>query len=155
MKGLLIIISISIFSFNSGCNERQRDNESIEMLTRFYSEYIVLWDNMSDFTPEDFEAKVLEMQRLYCSKPMLLKLQEFYERFRLEHDLLTNDWGGTSEELLQSSLSISRDEKRNDIYVVSYDIEVEYPSVSRKDKNVIYVKVVQEEEKYKIDEILD
>lgn len=142
--------------FSVGCAQSQNEEEQIKsMLKEFYMQYNAVWKSSPDYTPDEFEEKVFSLQKLYCSKKLNNELAKLYETYKLEHDLLTNDFGGTDEETLKSTLSVVKDDSSANTYVVSYTVHIGYPSKPRDEKNVIHLKIIKEDGSYKIDEVLE
>jgi hypothetical protein len=137
-----------------GCAQSQNENEQIiSMLKEFYIAYNSVWENATTYKPEEFENKVFLLQQKYCSNKLQSEIEKYYETYKLEHDLLTNDFGGTDSEKLKSTLTIVKDTTKENSYVVSYIIEIKAPSTPREEKNVIHLTVVKEDGSYKIDEV--
>ena len=152
--GLNILVGIIIL-FGSNCVQSQNDdNKIIDMLREFYIKYNSVWMNES-YSIEKFEEQLFSLQKIYCSERMQIELRQYYNIYRFEHDLITNDFGGSDEESFRSTLSISKYKENTNTYIVSYMVLIDHPSAPRKEKNAIHVKVIQEGENYKIDEIIE
>ncbi|MGV8138340.1 MAG: hypothetical protein AB2L20_24300 [Mangrovibacterium sp.] len=137
-----------------GCAQSQNENEQIiSMLKEFYIAYNSVWENATTYKPEEFENKVFLLQQKYCSNKLQTEIKKYYETYKLEHDLLTNDFGGTDSEKLKSTLTIVKDITKENSYVVSYMIEIKAPSTPREEKNVIHLTVIKEDGSYKIDKV--
>lgn len=154
MKNILHFITINLaFMVNVGCAQSQNEDEKIiSMLKEFYIAYNSVWEDATTYKREEFENKIFSLQQKYCSNKLQSEIRKYYKIYRLEHDLLTNDFG-TDKETLKSTLSIVRDSTKENSYVVSYVINIDYPSKPRKEKNVIHLTVIKEEGVYKIDEV--
>lgn len=139
---------------NTGCAQSQNEDEQIiSMLREFYIAYNTVWENATTYKPEEFENKVFSLQQKYCSDRLQGEIKKYYETYKLEHDLLTNDFGGTDSETLKSTLTITKDTTKENSYVVSYTVKIKAPSTPREEKNVIHLTVVKEKGSYKIDEV--
>jgi hypothetical protein len=154
MKRIKYFITILVFMINTGCAHSQsKDEQIISVLKEFYIAYNAIWENATSYKPEDFEEKVFSLQQKYCSNKLQSEIKKYYETYKLEHDLLTNDFGGTNSEKLKSTLTIVKDTTKENSYIVSYVIEIKAHSAPREDKNVIHLTVIKEGENYKIDEV--
>lgn len=139
---------------NTGCAHSQsKDEQIISMLKEFYIAYNAVWENAASFKPEEFEGKVFFLQQKYCSNKLQNEIKKYYKTYKLEHDLLTNDFGGTNSEKLKSTLTIIKDAMKENSYIVSYVVEIKAPSTPREEKNVIHLTVINEGGNYKIDEV--
>ncbi|HSH50645.1 MAG TPA: hypothetical protein VK982_02880 [Bacteroidales bacterium] len=155
MKRVIYFITILVFMINTGCAQSQNENEQIiSMLREFYIAYNNVWANATNYTPEEFEDTVFSLQQKYCSERLQGEIKKYYETYKLEHDLLTNDFGGTDPETLKSTLTIIKDTTKENSYVVSYTVKIKAPSTPREEKNVINLTVVKEKGSYKIDQVL-
>lgn len=153
MKRITYFITTLVFMINTSCAHSQsKDEQIISMLKEFYIAYNTVWENVTSYKPEEFEEKVFSLQRKYCSNKLQSEIKKYYEIYKLDHDLLTNDFG-TDEETLKSTLTIVKDTTKENSYVVSYVIHIGYPSTPREEKNVIHLTVINEGGNYKIDEV--
>lgn len=156
MRSVLYFIIVNLmFMFNVGCAQSQNEDEQIIlMLKEFYIAYNTVWEGTTTYKPEEFENKIFSLQQKYCSDRLQSEIRKYYEIYKLEHDLLTNDFGGTDTETLKSTLLITKDTTKQNSYVVSYIVNIEAPSAPRKEKNVIHLTVVKEKGSYKIDKVM-
>ena len=154
MKRVIYFITTLVFMINTGCAQSQNEDEQIiSMLREFYIAYNTVWENATTYKPEEFENKVFSLQQKYCSDRLQGEIKKYYETYKLEHDLLTNDFGGTDSETLKSTLTITKDTTKENSYVVTYTVKIKAPSTPREEKNVIHLTVVKEKGSYKIDEV--
>jgi len=155
MKNLLSLFTITIFLVtNTACAQSQNENDKIvSMLREFYLSYNAVWENFTSYTLEEFEDKMFSLQQKYCSIKLQNKIKKYYRIYKFDHDLLTNDYGGTDMETFEQTLSIVQDTTKKYSYMVSYIVNIGYPSITRTEKNVINLTVVKEDGIYKIDEV--
>ncbi|HLW06199.1 MAG TPA: hypothetical protein VKY45_01445 [Marinilabiliaceae bacterium] len=138
MKRIIYFITTLVFMNNTGClHSQSKDEQIISMLKEFYVAYNAVWENATSYKPEEFEEKVFSLQRKYCSNKLQNEIKKYYETYKLEHDLLTNDFGGTNSEKLKSTLTIVKDTTKENSYIVSYVVEIKAPSSPSEEKNVI------------------
>lgn len=140
------------FSFTTAfeCSFSQKPTEeqqAIEMLKQFY-----IAQSTIKSTPQNI-GKMDSLQKMYCSKKLQKKLKEQFQLTGLDHDLLTNDFGIDSLGL--KKLSISKDPKQNNNYIVSYTIlDDVVPNLTKKEiKVIINVTVQKEDGMLKVDDI--
>ncbi|MFT3740958.1 MAG: hypothetical protein QM786_19585 [Breznakibacter sp.] len=143
---LIFVLFVSAF----GCCYSQKPTEEqqvTEMLRQFY-----IAQSAIKSTPNDI-GKMDSLQKLYCSKKLQKKLREQFQLTGLDHDLLTNDYGIDS--LGVKTLSISKDSKQNNGYIVSYTIlDDVVPNLSKKEiKVIINVTIQKEDDMLKVDDI--
>ncbi|MGC9342618.1 MAG: hypothetical protein ACP5E3_07965 [Bacteroidales bacterium] len=154
MKGVFWLMINLGFMINVSCAQSQDENEQIiSMLKKFYITYNSLWENATTYTPKEFENKVFSLQQEYCSDRLQGEIKKYYETYKLEHDLLTNDFGGTNSKKLKSTLSIVKDTIKENSYIVSYMVEIKAPSTPHYEKNTIHLTVIKEKGNYKIDKV--
>lgn len=155
MKYLLSLFAITILLFpNKACAQSQNENDKIvSMLREFYYSYNAVWGDFTSCPIEEFETKLFSLQQKYCSKKLQSKIKKYYKIYKFDHDLLTNDYGGTEIETFEQSLSIVQDTTKEYSYIVSYMVNIEHPSTPRTEKNIINLTVVKEDGIYKIDEV--
>lgn len=154
MKQIIYFITILVFMINTGCAHSQgRDEQIFSMLKEFYIAYNTVWENSTSYKPEEFEEKVFSLQRQYCSNSLQAEIKKYYKTYKLEHDLLTNDFGGTNSEKLKTTLTIKKDTSKVNGYIVSYVVEIKTPSIPREEQNVIHLTVIHEGGNYKIDKV--
>ena len=151
---MIYFITTLVFMINTGCvHSQSKDEQIISMLKEFYVAYNTVWENATSYKPDEFEEKIFSLQRKYCSNKLQSEIKKYYETYKLEHDLLTNDFGGTDSEKLKSTLTIVKNTTKENSYIVSYVVEIKAPSTPREEKNVIHLTVIYEEGNYKIDEV--
>lgn len=154
MRSILWLMINLGFVINVSCAQSQNENEQIiSMLKKFYITYNSVWENANTYTPKEFENKVFSLQQEYCSDKLQREIKKYYETYKLEHDLLTNDFGGTNSEKLKSTLSIVKDTTKENSYIVSYMVEIKAPSTPLDEKNIIHLTVIKEKGNYKIDKV--
>ncbi len=135
---------------NSGCiNTQNEDEQIISMLKEFYIAHNMIWETKPSLPPSTFDNKLDSLQQTYCTSRLRLESKKYLE---LGYDLLTNDFGASSENL-NSTLTIIKDTTKENRYVVSYLTEVKTLSASRKEENIIHLTVINEEGSYKIDKV--
>lgn len=139
---LLCILFVTTFEYSYAQNASE-DQQAIEMLNLFYTAYSPV-----KFTLQGW-SKMDSLQRRYCTKRLSKKLK----LLKIESDLLTNDFGIDSLGL--KTLSISKYQKAQNIYTVSYTIlDDVIPNVCKKEVKVIINVTVQKENGiFKIDDI--
>ena len=154
MKRVIYFITTLVFMINTGCvHSQSKDEQIISMLKEFYIAYNTVWENATSYKPEEFEEKVFSLQQKYCSNKLQSEIKKYYETYKLEHDLLTNDFGGTNSEKLKSTLTIVKDTTKENSYIVSYVVEIKAPSTPHEEKNVIHLTVISDGGNYRIDEV--
>jgi hypothetical protein len=155
MKRIVYFIITLVFMTNVNCVLPQNEEEQIiSMLKEFYVSYNAVWENATSYKPEKFEEEVFSLQQKYCSSRLQNEIKKYYEIYKLEHDLLTNDFGGTNSEKLKSTLKVKKDTTKENTYVVSYVVEIKTPSTPREEENVIHLTIIKEGDNYKIDKVL-
>ena len=154
MRRIIYLTTTLMLTVSASCVYSQsKDEQIISMLKEFYIAYNTVWENAISYKPEEFEEKVFSLQRKYCSNKLQNEIKKYYEIYKLEHDLLTNDFGGTNSEKLKSTLTIVKDTTKESSYVVSYIVEIKAPSTPHEKKNIIHLTVINEEGNYRIDEV--
>jgi len=154
MRRISVFVVTLILMFNIGCsNTPSKDEQIITLLRDFYIAYNEVWENAKSYNHEEFKEKVFSLQSKYCSNKLQRKLKQYYESSKFDHDLLTNDFGGTNSEKFKSTLTIVKDTTKEESYIVSYVVKIKAPSTPREEKNVIHLTVINEEGNYKIDEV--
>ena len=155
MKRIVYFIVTLVFMTNVSCVLPQNEEEQIiSMLKEFYVAYNAVWENATSYKREKFEEEVFSLQQKYCSSRLQNEIKKYYEIYKLEHDLLTNDFGGTNSEKLKSTLKVKKDTTKENTYVVSYVVEIKTPSTPREEENVIHLTIIKEGDNYKIDKVL-
>ncbi len=144
---ILIFISFTTAFECSYSQKPTEEQQAIEMLKQFYFAQSAIKS-----TPQNI-GKIDSLQKMYCSKKLQKKLKEQFQLTGLDHDLLTNDFGIDS--LGIKTLSISKDLKHNNNYIVSYTIlDDVVPNLSKKEiKVIINVTVQKEDGMLKVDDI--
>jgi len=154
MKPIIYFITTLVLMINTACvHSQSKDEQIISMLKEFYIAYNAVWENATSYEPEEFEEKVFSLHQKYCSNKLRSRIKKLYRTYKLEHDLLSNDFGGTDSEKLKESLSIIKDTTNKNGYIISYIIEFEAPEIPREEENIIRLTVVSEGGDYKIDEV--
>jgi len=156
MKKVLYFLIINLlFMLNTSCAQLPNEEEKvISMLETFYTAYNSVWSDTNIYKEDEFEEKVFSLQQKYCSKKLQSEIREYYKIHKFEHDLLTNDFGGTNEDVFKSTLKIEKDKTRENTYIVSYIIHIDYPSTPRDEKNIIKLEIIKESGNYKINKVL-
>ena len=152
MKNILYVFVLAVmFTANISCAQSlNEEKQIISMLREFYTAHTTIWESFLALSPDEFENKLDSLQEIYCTKRVRIESKKYR---KLGHDLLTNDFG-TSIEKLKSTLKIVRDTTKENTYIVSYVIEIGYPSKPREEEHFIHLVVIKENDSYKIDEIL-
>ena len=158
MKDILYIFVLAImFTANISCAQSPKEEKQIiSMLREFYTAHTTLWTSPlalsrfeSTLSRFKFDNKLDSLQEIYCTKRVRIESKKYR---KLGFDLLSNDFT-TSIEKLKSTLKIVRDTTKENTYIVSYIIEIGYPSKPREEEHFIHLVVVKENDSYKIGEL--
>ena len=150
MKNILyVFVVVVMFTANISCAQSpNEDKQIISMLKEFYTAHTTVWESMLNLSPVEFNNKLDSLQEIYCTKRLRIESKKYH---KLGFDLLSNNFITTIEKL-KSTLKIVRDATKENIYVVSYVIEIGYPSKPREEEHFIHLVVIKENDSYKIDE---
>ncbi len=148
MKMIFITICVTIL-LNYICvnaQNKQRD-EKISFLSEFYSEYSHLKFRVEYIPAMD------SLQKIYCSKSFIQRINELFNQIGLDYDLLTDGWGINPKCL--SSLKIAEAPYSEHIYTVSYVTDFYPISTKEMVPYLINLKVtlVEEDNTYRIDNV--
>jgi hypothetical protein len=150
ISSLFCVLFMATFEFSYAQNNSD-DKQAIKMIKEFYVEYYKVWENTPTSVPANvLHEKIDSFAQKYCTKEARNKAKE---RFAYGQDFLTKDYGIDSLGL--KTLSISKDIKEKNSYIVSYTIlDDVVPNVCKKEVKVIINAIVQKEKGIlKIDDI--
>jgi hypothetical protein len=134
--GLLISKSIDIFA-----QDNPSDTKIILTLRSFYKDYITERSKM----PEDFK-KIDFIKNKYCTKNLLIKLDKLTKQgMNIDPFIKAQDW----DDDLLTKMDIKKDNKSQNIYNASYLDNY------RKTSIIVKLKVINQNNTYLIDDILD
>lgn len=137
VMALLIVGFISGNGMGIAAGDQSSDDPIIKMLTNFYTGYLTEISRI----PEDAD-KIEWIKKEYCTADLLNKLNEQ----ELDYDPFTN--AQDIDNNLLKNLIINKDTESDNLYAVSY------PDSYSKNQIIIKLKVIKENDSYKIDDIL-
>ncbi|MEI6554355.1 MAG: hypothetical protein WCL70_02070 [Paludibacter sp.] len=149
-KKVFFLITIYVLCFSSRINAQNNNSEKqiIEMLRKFYTEYNYIYSIKPPLTLQVLDSKLDSLMMKYCTSKLRKKAKKCLED---ESDLLTNDFPGIhSFEIIK----IEKDSTIENDYIVNYTTS--NMNASRKlikQKVVLHVSVVKENEKYLISNV--
>ncbi|MFZ4771727.1 MAG: hypothetical protein ACOYLO_16205 [Ferruginibacter sp.] len=151
-KRLNLILAIILLLSSYSCVRAQDEEKHIiSMLQEFYVAYNTVSANCG---LNVLETKLDSLQQKYCSQKFRKELKKFYAIHGLDHDILINDV--YTEDIENLKISVTKDEKRESTYSVSYFAVVTGMGNKKTNEKVqIIVTVVKEDGIYKIDNVLD
>jgi len=151
MKILSSIFSIIILCFNIYCSQtKNNEKQIIQMLSNFYTAYNKAWSSNLDSESLIKELKVLQEKN--CTEKLRNKLNTLFKNHGLDHDIMINDIY-TDMQLIKT-MSINKDPKTENGYVVTYNAKTEDPYNKEKIVEVnIHITVLKENDHYLIDSV--
>lgn len=150
------IICVFVFwGFLSNCSYGYKTNENekqkLEMLKEFYTIYI---KQVADGPAgESGEQAINAIRKKYCSSRLLKELKKKFENGQLDYDpfLKAQD----SDTSLLKTLSITKDEHKENVYEVSYSYDRLSGNRSEmiKETVIIHLTLIKANNQYKIDSV--
>jgi hypothetical protein len=134
-----------------GCSSYQHDeNEITDMLREFYVAYNTAWVTERG---QVLVGSLDSLKEKYCTENFRMSLDEQFENHGLDHDILINDFYADLE-LLNSSLSVTKDKDNINAYFVSYAADIEESASNPANMKVtIHVFVEKEGDTFKISDV--
>lgn len=147
MNYIYFILAIIYLSF-IGCDNKGNvsgDDQIVNMIKRFYTEYNAAWDRNSDYNL----THVLDsLMKEYCTNSFIAE----HKILDLDHDPIIKDTYATSDYL--KSIIVERDSSLPKSYTVTYIAPIQDPLGKFKEEVItISVTVRMENGTYKIDSI--
>jgi hypothetical protein len=141
--------------FNSGCAHEQKKSSSSElpenMLFEFYSKHFQIWENASDtISSNQLYSRLDSLMHKYCTVKFRNYAKQAFEN--VGADIPTNNLGSVD---LNENLKIEKDVAKKNSYIVSFTATYsDAPGGVIKKRIVLHVKLIEEKDGYKIDEVI-
>jgi hypothetical protein len=143
---LFILFILSIINAQSPSD----DSRAINMLRCFYVSYDSAWISIDNHNA--LKNQLLFLQQNYCSDSLQGVVNEYYNKFGLDHDLFLDD-AMPDMATFVATLTVIKDTTRVNSYIVSFTYNVNNPGETGQRQIALRVGVVNVNNSLKINSV--